>query len=413
MKRCFILLIATIFALPTNVSATGGALRKATIKTCPNGITYGLHSDGQGGTHWHVAITNGQNYYPDGSALPEDPCPGVHGNQGTAGSTSGSSNSTTNNSGKNESNRQSSNSNNISNSNSSTNNNTEVTENNKNTQSKKESNNSNNKKNAKRSNKANKNRKNNKSSKNNSNKDNSKSSNTNKKEEVNNNESDSKLLIKKTKSNDTSIKKLTIDGKLINLSKEIVYETNKNKVKIKIIANDENAEVTFNNKELKIGDNLFEVVVTAENGEEKKYNFNIKRNKIIKKAKFKEFIFNGKKLTFNNNEEKIIIYNNNQKVNYSYKLNDTNNKVAIYQNNKKVDEIISINNNDIIKLLLINENGESNEYTIMVEKLPKIVEKLGYIIAIWVMLILLKTIIGILYIVVIKIKKTSNNVKKQ
>lgn len=49
----------------------------------------------------------------------------------------------------------------------------------------------------------------------------------------------------------------------------------------------------------------------------------------------------------------------------------------------------------------------------MVEKLPKIVEKLGYIIAIWVMLILLKTIIGFLYIVVIKIKKTSNNVKKQ
>ena len=105
-----------------------------------------MHSDGQGGTHWHVAITNGQNYYPDGSALPEDPCPGVHGNQGTAGSTSGSSNSTTNNSGKNESNRQYSNSNNISNSNSSTNNNTEVTENNKNTQSKKESNNNNNKK---------------------------------------------------------------------------------------------------------------------------------------------------------------------------------------------------------------------------------------------------------------------------
>lgn len=359
MKRWFILLIATIFVLPTNVSATGGALRKATIKTCPNGITYGLHSDGQGGTHWHVAITNDQNYYPDGSALPEDPCPGVHGNQGTAGSTSGSSNSTTNNSGNNESNRQSSNNDNISNSNTSTNNNSE---NSKKTSSKKET-------------------------------------------------SNSQSSMEIAKSNDTSIKKLTIDGKLIDLSKEIVYETNKNKAEIKIIANDENAKVTFNNKELKIGDNLFEVVVTAENGEEKKYNFNIKRNKIIKKAKFKEFIFNGKRLTFKNNEEKIIIYNNNQKVNYSYKLNDTNNKVTIYKNNKKVDEIISINNNDTIKFLLINENGESNEYTIMVEKLPKFVETIGYIIAIWFMLILLKTIIGILYIVARK--KISNNVKKQ
>lgn len=74
--RINILLIAiVILNSNVNVYASGGALRKKSIKTCPNGITYGLHSDGKGGTHWHVAITNGKNYYPDGEAIMSDPCP--------------------------------------------------------------------------------------------------------------------------------------------------------------------------------------------------------------------------------------------------------------------------------------------------------------------------------------------------
>ena len=35
--------------LPITVHATGGGLRKNSIKTCPNGVTYGMHSDGHGG----------------------------------------------------------------------------------------------------------------------------------------------------------------------------------------------------------------------------------------------------------------------------------------------------------------------------------------------------------------------------
>lgn len=87
--RINILLIAiVILNSNVNVYASGGALRKKSIKTCPNGITYGLHSDGKGGTHWHVAITNGKNYYPDGEAIMSDPCPSSKKNEGTAGSTS-------------------------------------------------------------------------------------------------------------------------------------------------------------------------------------------------------------------------------------------------------------------------------------------------------------------------------------
>ena len=91
----FILCCLTIF--PINVNATGGALRKSTIKTCPNEITYRLHSDGNGGTHWHIAITNGKIYYSDGEAIHYDPCPSSNKNEGTAGSTNGGSNNSSNN----------------------------------------------------------------------------------------------------------------------------------------------------------------------------------------------------------------------------------------------------------------------------------------------------------------------------
>ena len=66
MKRILFLSICLVLVLPITVNATGGGLRKNSIKTCPNGVTYGMHSDGHGGTHWHVAVTNGNNYYADG-----------------------------------------------------------------------------------------------------------------------------------------------------------------------------------------------------------------------------------------------------------------------------------------------------------------------------------------------------------
>ena len=82
-----------VLFLPLTANATGGGLRKNSIKTCPNSVTYGMHSDGHGGTHWHVAVTNGTNYYADGEAIYSDPCTGYNKNEGTAGATDGSSNS--------------------------------------------------------------------------------------------------------------------------------------------------------------------------------------------------------------------------------------------------------------------------------------------------------------------------------
>ena len=90
-RATFICLVGTLLVLifPAAASATGGGLRKNSIKTCPNGITYGEHSDGHGGTHWHVAVTNGKNYYASGGEIANDPCPNSNKDKGTAGPTSG------------------------------------------------------------------------------------------------------------------------------------------------------------------------------------------------------------------------------------------------------------------------------------------------------------------------------------
>lgn len=96
-KNYSILFILLLVIVPLNVNATGGGLRKNSIKTCPNGITYGLHSDGNGGTHWHKAATNGKNYYADGDAIMSDPCPNSTENKGTAESTGQNNSSSSNN----------------------------------------------------------------------------------------------------------------------------------------------------------------------------------------------------------------------------------------------------------------------------------------------------------------------------
>jgi hypothetical protein len=62
-----ILLVIILFT-SMNVYASSGALRKSSIKTCPDGITYGSHK-GEGTLHYHKATYNGKQYYPDGNAI--------------------------------------------------------------------------------------------------------------------------------------------------------------------------------------------------------------------------------------------------------------------------------------------------------------------------------------------------------
>lgn len=81
MKKNFklsIYIIILLVIIPTDINATSGALRKNSIKTCPNGIKYGYHSDGKGGTHWHKAESHpkmSSGWAAVGDPILNDPCP--------------------------------------------------------------------------------------------------------------------------------------------------------------------------------------------------------------------------------------------------------------------------------------------------------------------------------------------------
>lgn len=87
-----ILLFGILLLLPNDVYATPGFLKKDSIKTCPNGNTYGYHSQDN---HWHAATRSGSDdrWRASGDPLPGDPCPssGASGNNNSSSSTSSSS----------------------------------------------------------------------------------------------------------------------------------------------------------------------------------------------------------------------------------------------------------------------------------------------------------------------------------
>ena len=279
------LLLFILFIIPINVFATGGKLRKSSIKTCPNGITYGLHSDGNGGTHWHVAATNGNGYFAKGDAIYSDPCPGHNANQGTAGQTSGSNNY--NNSMKNDS-----------------------------------------------------------------------TNNVNK--EV-------------VKSSDISIKSIKIEDDIItNISDVMEYEVTKKSISIYVVLNDIKSkyEIEGNADNLsKTGINKVKIKVTAENGNEKIYELNIKRKVIQSNVVIREFKINDSTIEFEDNKGSTFVFYWAKKFDYDYILSDSNSILKIMKNNKEVSNTnLKVGNNNY-KLVIIDKEGNENNYDIKIERM--------------------------------------------
>ena len=81
MKKTIYLLfiLFTLYFCIDTVFASSGALRKNSIKTCPNGVTYGYHGNDK---HWHVAERSNvsSGWSAVGEPLSGDPCPNGGGN---------------------------------------------------------------------------------------------------------------------------------------------------------------------------------------------------------------------------------------------------------------------------------------------------------------------------------------------
>lgn len=79
--KIIFILIVFVWTLTLNVSniyASPGALRKNSIKPCSDGLNYGYHGDGNGGTHWHVAEAHSEmssGWAAVGEPIATDPCP--------------------------------------------------------------------------------------------------------------------------------------------------------------------------------------------------------------------------------------------------------------------------------------------------------------------------------------------------
>lgn len=328
MEKKFILFSCILLILPITVNATGGGLRKASIKTCPNGVTYGMHSDGHGGTHWHVAVTNGNNYYADGEAIYSDPCPGYNKNEGTAGATDGNNNSSSNSS---------------------------VGNNNVNNNS--------------------------------------------------NNSGQANYTKEVEKSKDNSIKKVVIDDEEITVSDKMNFKTENKQVSIKIEANDSKAKIDYENNELTLGENIINIVVTAENGDQKNYILTINKIKGQGTATIKKFILGAGEVEFENNKATIKKLKNETSLEYSYELSDMNAKLIVYLNGTETKELKSLKENDKIKLVVVDENDNENVYEITVTNTSIIYSFIVYGLTALIMLFL---IVGVIIaVIVIKKKKKS------
>lgn len=290
LKMVLILIVA--FLMTTNVSATGGELRRASIKTCTDGVTYGMHSDGNGGTHWHRAATNGDNYYAVGDAIYRDPCPVNTGNKGTAESTHGGQN--------------------------------------------------------------------NLNSSNNNNNNSSSSSNG----------GSSIIQPVVTKSDDATIKSITVDGTSIEINDVMIFETDKDRIDINVTTNHSKASVKIKGEtdNLKL-ENKFEIIVSAEAGNKKTYTLNVNRKPGISKTRMSLKIndifasFDDK----NYYETTELFYTNSIK--FTYTLSNSKSTIKILKDAKEIndEDKLTLGDNNY-KFIITDENGDTVEYTLKVTK---------------------------------------------
>lgn len=284
------------------VQATPGALRKNSIKTCSNGVTYGQHSS-SGELHWHQAVESNTSsgWSAVGEPIYSDPCSSSSSSSSSNSSSSSSTSSSNNSNSSSESNFSSntgtSNNSDSSNSSSSSNNNSY---NNSNTSSK-ESNTSNNSISTSNSGISSNVTKPSNSNKADKKEDSVVSDNVDDVDDVDVNTEDKKEdsvekeeidYVEETeveKSSDTSIKVVINDETVVfDDNKSTVYVSySVTKVDFDYTLGDFNSTVVYTELDtINVGDNEIHVVVTAEDGTKSEYIINIYRY-----SKVEDFVY--------------------------------------------------------------------------------------------------------------------------
>lgn len=203
--------------------------------------------------------------------------------------------------------------------------------------------------------------------------------------------------------NDSSLKNIKLSSGKINFeSNTLEYKVNVeykiNKIKIEAITNSEKAKVQIvGDENLSVGDNVFKIIVEAENGKKTEYKLTVIRKE------------NGYTLSSNNKIESLIIKNHSIdfKSNvYKYTLKTKENKLNIAVNledEKATYKIIGNNNlknKSSIKIKVTAENGDQRVYQINIKKTN--------IIFVIILLLFVVSIIGIIIYLFTKYMKQKN-----
>lgn len=211
------------------------------------------------------------------------------------------------------------------------------------------------------------------------------------------------------RNSDSTLKELKIenvkfDFEPTTLEYNINVEYDVEKVSIKATANSDKAKVTIDkNLDLKVGENVINVVVEAENGAKSTYVLNITRKK------------EGYELSDNNYIKKLTIKNYDldfDSKTKKYTINtkeDTLDIDVVLEDKKATYEIIgneNLENGSIITIKVTAENGSVTKYTLEIKKSSNII-----IIAIIVLVTLIAG--GLIYIVILNMKKRKNASKKE
>ena len=191
------------------------------------------------------------------------------------------------------------------------------------------------------------------------------------------------------KSSDTTLKNISVSNCSINFSKDIreynlEVSNNIEKIEIEAEASDSKAVVTIpSDLKLKLGENKFEIIVTAEDGTKGSYILNIKRLERVlsNNSKLKLLTIEGYDISF---ESDTLTYDlekiSTQKLEIKADAEDEKSKVNIHGND-------SIGLNDAVVIEVTAEDGTVTNYILYVSNTKNNTVVLIYLISLLVLLI--------------------------
>lgn len=208
--------------------------------------------------------------------------------------------------------------------------------------------------------------------------------------------SNSSTSIQVQKNNDTSLKFIKIDDQDISILDEMFYETSKKNIEINIQATDSKASIDFTNSELILGENEIIIKVTAEAGNVKEYKLIVTRKEAKSTVVIKKFILGSSEIIFDKNKAIFEKLSNEFSFEYSYELSDESAKLELYVNDEIVTHFKNLKNNDLIKLVIIDNEDNKNVYEIEVKEVSEnealTIDSISYAIIVEILILPIKLI---------------------